>query len=242
MKLALGLASAGMSIAVLLLVGRVVSFSGSGFTDRVGMSYTAFALSGVVVHGLGMASLGAFRRAVRREQLQGTFEQLLASGRHPVTVVALAGGAELFVQSIAYAALAAGGLALAGLERLPGAAVGAAAAYVVGMLGLGLASAGATIVFKEGEPIGWAFGVLSGIVGGVIFPTFLLPDWLLAVSRWIPTTRALEVVRTVVTGGATDVAELLPLLGFAVGSVALGVVALNRAVARAKRTGTVARY
>ncbi|MCD4690209.1 hypothetical protein K8S17_01995, partial [bacterium] len=78
-KIALGVLSAAVSIAMLVLVGRVVALAGPGFADRVGMSYTGFAFSGVLVHGLGTAALGAFRRAVRREQLQGTLEQLLAS-------------------------------------------------------------------------------------------------------------------------------------------------------------------
>jgi len=227
---------------MLVLVGRVVALAGPGFEEQVGMPYTSFALSGALVHGFGMSALGVFRRAVRREQLQGTFEQLLSSGRSPVAVVALAGGAELALQGIAYVALVLGALAVVGGASVPAAALRAAGLYSLGMAGLGLASAGVIVVSKEGEPIAWAFGILSGALGGVCFPQFLLPDWLAGCARFLPTTHALALVRAALTGTPDPAGASVSLAAFALTAVILGVVVLRLGLSYARRVGTLSRY
>ncbi len=56
----------GSPMVVLVFVGRVVACAGRGFEERYGMSYTTFALVGVVVHGA--ASGGARRLPVVRSE------------------------------------------------------------------------------------------------------------------------------------------------------------------------------
>lgn len=241
-KLVLGVLSAMVSIVMLLLVGRVVALAGSGFEDRVGMTYTSFALSGTLVHGFGMSALGAFRRAVRREQLQGTLEQLILSGRSALAALVLAGWAELALQAAVYMGLAVCGVALAGVEWPPLPAVAAAGLYVLAMSGLGLASAGIIIVSKEGEPIAWAFGLLSGALGGVCFPQFLLPDWLGSAARLLPTTHALAVVRAALTGEQLPTTSLSALVLFAILSGIVGAAVLRTGLSRGRQVGTISRY
>ncbi len=239
----LGLLSAGVSIVMLVLVGRVVALAGPGFEERVGMSYTMYALTGVLVHGFGTAALGAFRRVVRREQLQGTFEQLLASGRDPLVVVTVAGGVELALQTAGYAGLALGAAVVVGvIGPPPPLALAAAALYALAMAGLGLASAGVIVVSKEGEPIAWAFGILSGALGGVCFPQFLLPRWLAATARALPTTHALEIVRAALNGAEPASGSFTMLIAFALSAVALGVLTLRWGLSHARRAGTLSRY
>ncbi len=227
---------------MLVLVGRVVALAGPGFEERVGMPYTSFALTGALVHGFGMSALGVFRRAVRREQLQGTFEQLLSSGRSAIAVVGFAGGAELALQAIAYVALALAATAIVGVSTVPVLALCAAGLYALGMAGLGLASAGVIVVSKEGEPIAWAFGILSGALGGVCFPQFLLPGWLVACARVLPTTHALDLVRAALNGTPIPSGAFAPLFAFASGAIVLGLVVLRWGLSYARRMGTLSRY
>ena len=238
----LGILSGLVSLAMLMLVGRVVALAGSGFESRVGMSYTWYAVSGALVHGLGMSALGAFRRVVRREQLQGTLEQLLASGRSPVVVVVLAGSAELVLQAVAF--VSAGFVAswVTGTALPAPAALGVAGLYACGMAGLGLASAGVTIVCKEGEPIAWVFGMLSGALGGVCFPSFLLPAWLAAAARLLPTTHALALVRASLGGAPLPKLPLVALAAFGAIAAVSGVVVLRWGLSKARCAGTLARY
>jgi len=227
---------------MLVLVGRVVALAGPGFEEQVGMPYTSYALTGALVHGFGMSALGVFRRAVRREQLQGTFEQLLSSGRSPIAVVALAGGVELALQAVAYGALALGAVAIVGGGIVPVSALRAAALYSLGMAGLGLASAGVIVISKEGEPIAWAFGILSAALGGVCFPQFLLPDWLAACARSLPTTHALDLVRAALAGTAPPEGAAVSLAVFSLAAIILGVAALHLGLSHARRAGTLSRY
>ncbi len=227
---------------MLVLIGRVVALAGPGFEERVGMPYTSFALTGALVHGFGMSALGVFRRVVRREQLQGTLEQLVASGRSPTAVISLAGGSELALQAAAYAGLGLGAVVLARLSGPPPLALAAAGLYALGMAGLGLASAGVVVIFKEGEPIAWAFGILSGALGGVCFPQFLLPSWVGSVARVLPTTHALAVVRAAVSGSAPPPEALPALALFASAAVVSGALVLRWGIRCARRAGTLARY
>jgi len=250
-KLSLGIASTALSVVAVALVGRVVAAAGPGFADRYGMSYTTFALLGAVVHGAASAGLHAFRASVRREQLQGTLEQLLVSGRPAPLLVALSGAGEVLAACAGGAALALVCSRVAGVA-LPVSppAVAAAALYVAAMCGLGLASAGVVLVSKEGEPVGWAVGALSSLAGGVYFPVDLLPGWLSTLSRALPTTHALSAVRAAVLAsepgpapcGTAAAAPLGALALSALLLVALGVLVLRWGFARARRLGTLAEY
>ena len=75
-RFALGFGSLGLSVLTFLYVGKAVALSGTGFVERYGIGYAPFALIGTVVHGVAATGLGAFRAAVRREQVQGTLETL----------------------------------------------------------------------------------------------------------------------------------------------------------------------
>ncbi|MCD4690310.1 ABC transporter permease, partial [bacterium] len=114
--------------------------------------------------------------------------------------------------------------------------------YALTMAGLGLASAGVILVSKEGEPIAWAFGVLSGVLGGVCFPQFLLPDWLAVVGRVLPTTHALAVVRAALTGAQVPSDSLVVLAVTSVVAVLIGAAVLRWGFGRARSSGTISRY
>ncbi len=243
-QLSLGLASTALSMAVLVFVGRVVACAGSGFEERYGMSYTAFALIGVVVHGAASAGLGAFRSSVRREQLQGTLEQLLASRGPSAALVALSGAGDVLASCAGGAALVAVCSKVVGLSvDISAPLVLAVALYVIAMCGLGLASAGIVLVSKEGEPVSWVFGTLSALAGGVYFPVDLLPSWLEPVSRALPTTHVLAVVRSAVSDGArASGSPMLVLALSAFAAAACGALVLRWGLSRARRLGTLGEY
>ncbi len=245
-KLFLGFASLLLSAITFLFVGRVVELAGSGFEDRVGMTYTAFALIGVVVHGVSASGLHVFRKTVRREQLQGTFEQLVSSGRPVVSLVLLAGLSEIVIAqgvALGLAAIAAGLLGVAIPVTLP--ALTAVVLYSLTMCGIGFISAGLTMIFKEGEPVSWAFGALSGLLGGVYFPVSLLPVWLRRVAWMLPTPHVLSVVRAGFRGSVHDADTATHLIFLSISaavSVAIGLVVLRRGCDHAKVTGTLREY
>ena len=244
-KLALGLASLVLSLVTFSFVGRVVAGAGNGFVEQYGMSYSSFALVGIFVHSLAVSGLHSFRSAVRREQLQGTLELLLTTRLPSPVLVALAGAGELVITVLGGAALMAGGAALIGLDlRLSPSLAGALGLYLLVMCGVGLASAGVIMVSKEGEPISWAVSGATGLLGGVYFPVGMLPGWLQAGARALPTTHALAVARYG-SEGATAPGSSGSLLFLAVSaavSLAAGLAVLEWGCRRARNAGTLGQY
>jgi ABC-2 type transport system permease protein len=244
-KLVLGLASLVLSLVTFSFVGRVVAGAGSGFVEQYGMSYSSFAVVGIFVHSLAISGLHSFRSAVRREQLQGTLELLLTTRLPSPVLVVLAGAGELAITVLGGAALMAGGAALIGLDlRLSPSLAGALALYLLVMCGIGLASAGVIMVSKEGEPISWAVSGATGLLGGVYFPVDMLPGWLQAGARVLPTTHALAVARYGAEGAAApDSPGSLFFLTVSAGvSLTAGLVVLEWGCRRARNAGTLGHY
>jgi ABC-2 type transport system permease protein len=240
-KLALGLVSLLFSLVMFSFVGKVVAASGPGFVERYGMDYTSYAVVGIFVHSLASSGLHSFRSAVRREQLQGTLELLLTTRLPSSVLVSLAGVGELFVTLVGGGALMLGAAAIVGIdvpvtrELLLGFAL-----YSCVMCGAGLASAGVVVVVKEGEPVSWAVGGLAGLLGGVYFPVDMLPVWLQAVARAVPTSHALVLARYGADAGAAGSPAFLA--AAAAISVAVGFAVLEWGCRRARRDGTLAHY
>jgi ABC-2 type transport system permease protein len=244
-KLSLGLASLVLSVVTFVFVGRVVSASGPGFVERFGVDYTSFVIVGVLVHAVAASGLHVFRSALRREQLQGTLELLLASAVPMPALVVLSGLGELAVTAVGGAVFLTVASALAGFHvAVSVTALAAVLLYVAFMSGVGLASAGFVLVSKEGDPIAWLLAAASGLLGGVYFPAELLPGWLQRVAALLPTTRALALARSGLgaRAPASAGASLLWLAVAAAVSIAVGLLVLRWGHRRARRTGTLGEY
>jgi ABC-2 type transport system permease protein len=57
------------------------------------------------------------------------------------------------------------------------------------------------LLFTRGNPAKWILLGLSGLVGGMIYPVSILPQYLQATARLIPITYALEGMRAALLGG-----------------------------------------
>jgi len=248
-RFALGIGSLGLSVATFLFVGKAVALSGTGFVERYGIGYTEFALVGTIVHGAAVGGLGAFRAAVRREQVQGTLETLACAPVPLPVSIALSGLADSVVlgagAGVAFAVVG----WRAGLSPAEfGTALGAFVLYAAAMCGLGLASAGVVLVTKQGDPVSWIVAATTGLLGGVYFPIDLLPRWLSGAAGLLPTTHALSVVRGalgVASGAAPNAGAASSVRFLAVTaalSLSVGVLVLRWGERRALRFGTLAEY
>jgi ABC-2 type transport system permease protein len=246
-KLALGLASLVLSLVTFSFVGKVVASAGNGFVEQHGMSYTSFAVIGVFVHSLASTGLHSFRSAVRREQLQGTLEQLLTTRLPSPVLVFLAGAGELAITVLGGALLMAGAAALIGLDlSLSPELALAFLLYLLVMCGLGLVSAGVIMVSKEGEPVSWAVSGVAGLLGGVYFPVGMLPDWLQPVARALPTSHAVAIARygsqASSAPGYGSAGSLAFLAVTALSSLSAGIIVLEWGCRRARSSGTLSHY
>lgn len=112
-------------------------------------------------------------------------------------------------------------------------------------LPVGLTATALVILFRTAGPLPQGATYLSILLGGVYYPTKVIPDWIQILSDWIPLTYGLRAVRRVLLEGA-GLERVLPdvgmLLLFVIVLLALACLAFSLAYQHAKRAGTLAQY
>jgi ABC-2 type transport system permease protein len=215
--------------------------------DRYGGTYFAFAVVGVAFStfmSVGMTGIGA---RIREGQMMGTLELMLLSPNR-LGVLLFSSSLWSHAQSLVTLGLyLLAGFALGmdlGRANLPMAALSLALA-VVAFNALGLISASVVIVIKQGNPVSLLLGMASVLLGGVLYPTSVLPAWLQAVGQLLPLTHALELMRRSVLGGEGMDTLWRSFLALAVLTAILlpvGLWACARAVRIAQTDGSLSQY
>lgn len=203
----------------------------------------AFVLVGVALADSLTTAVVCLTFGVRYGQQTGTVKVLLAEPISPTRLMSvslvypvLRGAVDFMCFLIVAMAL---GLPAASINAMSVVVVFIVAAAAV--LGIGLLSAAATLLFKRGDPVLWALGTATALLSGVLYPTSVLPPWLQRIAAWLPTTHALTAMRAAVIDGA-GLASLLPELAI-VGAWAgcglgVGLAAFEAAAHYARREGT----
>lgn len=208
-------------------------------------SYFAFALAGILVALVIESATSEIAGRIRDEQLTGTLELL---GAQPVRDGQLALGYAAFPLAFAVARVAvylAVAIVVLGLSTADTDWLGVVVMLVASgaaFLGLGILAAAATIVFKQGEAIVDAAIFAMVFVSGALFPLEVLPDWLQAIGRVMPTSFAFEGMRDALFSGGDWAVEAMTLVAIGVVGVPLAVLVFGAAVRHAKRAGTLAEY
>jgi ABC-2 type transport system permease protein len=204
----------------------------------------AFVLVGVALTDSLTTAVVCLALGVRYGQQTGTVKVLLAEPLTPARLMSLSLVYPVLRGAVDFACfLLVGmwlGVPVASINPVSVAVVFVASAAAV--LGIGLFSAAATLIFKRGDPVLWALGTATALLSGVLYPTSVLPDGLQRVAGWLPTTQALAAMRAAVIDGAGlgALAPHLAALGvFAVGGLALGLAAFDGAARYARRAGTL---
>jgi ABC-2 type transport system permease protein len=239
----LGIAASVMS---LWYVSRIVPPSGHFSYNGAVVSYFDFALINVAFLAFHTAALQSFERSIRDDQIFGTLESTFATatGAH---VIVLASALWAFtitsINVVCYLCFGfAFGMHLNHIDL--GASLLLLALTITATIPLGILSAGAVMVLKQGAPIQYLLNMAASVLAGVLFPVSLLPQWLQTVSWLLPATHALNGIRGALQGAT--IGQLWPdvcWLGI-VSAVLLplSLWAFDRAVRRAAYDGTLAQY
>jgi ABC-type polysaccharide/polyol phosphate export permease len=117
---------------------------------------------------------------------------------------------------------------------------------VVAYFAIGLFAASLVLVFRTSGPLVAGVLVVSGLLGGVYYPTSVIPiAWLEKVTAFVPVLYALRPARQLLLAGASaaDVADdVLMLSGYAAVLLAAGMLVFVRALRYARSAGTLAQY
>lgn len=210
-----------------------------------GNSYFAYALIGFVFFDYLHAAMDTFDRSLLEARDSGTLEPLLVtqtylpvmlagSALYPFAATTLRIGVYIAWGAILF------GFPLHGANWLSVAIV--LLFTLLAFAGLGIFSAAYLLLFKRGNPAKWFLLGASSIVGGMLFPVEILPDWLQFVARLNPVTYSLNAMREALlesAGLAKLASPLLALLLFAALLLPSSMWAFQWALQRTKHNGTL---
>jgi len=210
-----------------------------------GSSYFAYSLVGFVFFDYLHAALDSFDRSLEEARDSGTLEPLLVT-QAPLPIILVGSAIYPFVATTARIAIYfAWGAALFGFPLRAAnwlSALLVLAATLLAFSGLGILSCAYLLLFKRGNPAKWFFLGVSSVVGGMLFPVSILPDWLQVVARLNPVTYALDAMRAALLEGAAFSqisSALLVLLLFAAFLLPSSVWIFSWVLRRTKMTGTL---
>lgn len=115
----------------------------------------------------------------------------------------------------------------------------------VAHFGVSLIATGLMVAFRTTLAIPQVVITASGFLGGVYWPTSVIPSWVYSVSEFVPLTYGLRALRqTVLEGrGLLQVADdVLTLSAFAGCLISLGILVMSVSLAYARRRGTLSQY
>jgi ABC-2 type transport system permease protein len=236
------------AVLMFFFLSRLVGTTISGPLGPYGGHYFPFVLIGIALQNYLTVSLSRFSGSLRESQLSGTLEVIMAA---PVSLPVFLTGSTLY--SFVFNALRVfiylgAGALLFHVDihwmRLP-AAVGILILTMAAFSSLGIFSAAFIMLFKRGDPVNWAFSVVSWLLGGVYYPVSILPEWLQKGADLIPMTHALEALRIVLltNGSIGSVGSSLAALGlWAVMGLPISLYAFRYALKQAKVQGTLGHY
>jgi ABC-2 type transport system permease protein len=208
-------------------------------------NYFAFAAVGMSMTLVIQSATVGMSGKVREEQLTGTLEMLAA---HPVspTEISLGLAGFPFVFAIFRAALymlVAG--AFLGLDLSNASWVG----FALVLLGAGAALSSIGIVLgavmlslKRGEGVAGLAVFSLSLLGGALFPIDVLPGWLQAIGRVVPTRFAFDGIRSALFSGSGWFDDLTVLCAFAVVGVPVALYLFGVALRHATKTGSLGQY
>lgn len=242
-QLVMGLVGIAMSVLTFYFLGQLV-----GDVEPLAQyegGYFEFALIGLLMMGYSQVAVTSFGRSIEAAQAVGTLEVLLSTRTHLAILMAGTLIVPMILASIQAAAYLVIGWLLVGFT-VPLGGLALTALLLLLTLGtfaaIGILSAAVIVLTKRGDPFSALILQATNLLAGAIFPVAVLPDALQVASRLIPAFYGLRGIREVVLagGGPSDVAiDLLVLAAFNAVLLPLALMALSRAVAIARVTGTL---
>ncbi len=242
--------AAGFVFAVVGMVffARFVGAAANPHMAAYGGNYLGFLAIGFLATELQTVGIQGLARRVRTAQVMGTLEAELATPAPAWMVLGAAPVYEFGTAALRSAAYLWAATFLVGLE-LPRTNVVTLLVSVpivlAAFIGLGLFTAGSTMLVRRTNPVAAVLGSLSFFVSGVVYPVSVLPEWLRAVGRFLPLTHVLAVLRGAFLTGASPSAvsgSLAALAIFAAVLIPAGTATFAYALRRARVDGSLTHY
>lgn len=212
-----------------------------------GQQYFGFLIVGTATFLLVGSAVGALPEALRAGIGRGTLEAMLATPTSiPTLLTGLVGFPLLWTAARAAILVAAAWLLGANVawdRGLP--ALGILALIVLAHVPFALVGASLILAFRTAGPFTRGVLTVSTLLGGVYYPTHVIPSWLHDISAVLPLTYGLRALRRALLDGApltTLAPDVAILAAFAVVLLGASAGLLAWALRYARRAGTLAQY
>lgn len=212
-----------------------------------GGEYFAFLVVGMVAFSFVTTAVNRFSGAIGNAVRTGTLEALFSTpARIHELLAGLSGYGFLWTAVKGVLFLLAAWILGADFSwgRMP-AALFLLVLVVASHLPFGLVAAASQLAFRTAGPMPRIVIGLSGLLGGVYYPTHVIPAWLEDLSAAFPLTYGLRALRRTLLEGESLVGvagDLGILLVFTGVLAAVGLYAFSAALSYARRCGTLAQY
>jgi ABC-2 type transport system permease protein len=235
-------------LGLIYFIGKSLGNQPLAAFQAYGGSFFGFLLIGVALTDCAGVGLTTFAREIREGQLSGTLEAtLLSPVRLPLILVYSSLWNYCFsaFRFILYLAV---GSVLYGVSLKNANVPGSALLFFLTILcfmGIGILWSAVVMVVKRGDAIITSVGYVVVLLGGVLFPSNVLPSWLRGAAELIPLKHALEGMRLALLAGAnmTTLGPIIFKLGlFAAILLPAGLFSFSLAVQAAKRNGSLTEF
>ena len=213
-----------------------------------GGQYFSFVVVGMMTFAFLRNAIGSLPEEVGNTISSGTLEALLST---PTRLVTLLSG--MVAYSFTWTAIRS--LVILSFASVMGAqliwsrgfiALGVLVLIILAHLPIAILSASLILAFRTSGPLESIVIWISTILGGVYYPTAVIPSWLGAISAFVPLTYGLRALRRALLEPHMDVAllvrDLLPMCVAGAVMFLFSVMAFNWALRYARRAGTLAQY
>jgi ABC-2 type transport system permease protein len=236
-----------LSVIPIFFVSRALQTTMADLIKGQGDQYFAFLIVGLIALNVVTSTIYALPGGLQNATSTGTLEALLATPTSPTALlVGLSGYEILFSLVRGVVMLLAAAVLGAHVEWLRlGASLPIIGLVVLAHLPIAIITAALVLAFRTRGPLPQLVVLLSSFLGGVYYPTTVVPGWIESVSAFVPLAYGLKALRAVLLEGqsiATVWREVLILLAITVGSLIVSLVAFRAALRYARRVGNLAQY
>ena len=242
------------SIAALCVVIIPVYFVANGLQQLMGAKivgegsqYFGFVLVGMVVFSLLSAAVTAMPNAISGGISNGSLEALLTTPvRMPELLLGLSSFDITWALVRAFVVLGAGAVLGARLAwgSIP-LAIAITLLIVLAYVPFALIASALVLAFRTPGPLPQVILLGSGLLGGVYYPTRVIPEFVRQFSSVVPLTYGLRALRSVLLDGApfgSVVGDVGILLAMTIGLFGIGALAMQAALRHVRRAGSLSQY
>jgi ABC-2 type transport system permease protein len=209
--------------------------------------YFGFLIIGGIAYTFATTAVSALHGALSSEISTGSFEALLGTPTPLTSLLAGLVGQPMSMNIIRASVILLFGVVF-GVHIVWGSALtglGILALITASYLPFGIFAAALVLGFRATGPFPSLVLTATSLLGGVYYPTQVIPSWLQNVSVLVPLTYGLRSLRRTLLDGAplsASMPDLMILVGLTVIGFVLSLIAFLWALRYSQRAGTLAQY